>query len=1243
MSNRETQKQDQSAVWLGKTIGFLSNKKAALAMGFLLVVALIGMYSNGTWVSPLIIFPEHAIGSLNSWAQECIGGGANYYFFFDAIFAVCLCYLCQYFLIQLGCRSKVWLTFPFIALLFDFFESVFYLNKWQNIELIQFLKILFYTIAWCSLIFYVSRKLFRKIGNFKSSSIALFLKNYLPFFYPGIISITLLILMINSLDQFDALIIELSRGLNLLIFAFAFLSTIIKVWFMPYYVQFSQVYYDKLEPGDYKWYSKKVTVSQSNFSKATTYKGAFTTISSLLNKEIVETADYGNSIRKNKSTEDKASKTNSSEYSTVRTNPIIKSIGSTLKSLTTREQNQKEKELAENLRVRRSLNLKVRPLSFYDPLKGGTINESEEQKTKRIESLFHIIRRHWGLLFIIILIWLQLKTLCKLCSFPEIVAFFGAIAVGSLLFFILNSSYKKLTTRSKNLDMMLQVYEEIDRIKKSINHNTEEKLIKLKEQYVNSKVIGHLGYEVPLILEKERLREVYLNKYFTFLLLSILFTLFCSLGPEISPRLFELFQGSLLSITLFLVTTFLFGLTYIYFSLFRYPVVDISRQAMGKNEIVEQKLVLLDSFQVFFTKSLMVYGTILTPLVFLIAIIWSLLFRIDNLHWLNPINYYLIIVNGAICLLTLAHRIFTIKYIKSKYTTQKDPTESGEKRNILIKLLSPTIQMYKSVFTFTISVLKLIVNLFIWFLNIFSLLAGFKGLKYLPIEKIDESATFYRTSINKRTYFANIYALSGVVILLLIALSNRTNFHHEINYLSTTQSSRPEISFEGFTRNFLAEQPISKDSTTTPQKIYCIAAEGGGLRAAYWTLLVLNQLKPEVIDRTFMMTGASGGAIGLAMYNFLLAEGKTDSTELFNITEMLGSHNYLTTDAAGILTRGVAGQFIPWEGMKGYWDRHRYMAKTYFDLMRLEGAWEKASDLPFYHAWQDSSRHLPMLVVNTTKTIDGTRAVVHPFPGSESPFSDNFTDLSSIQSLSNQTTGYISYADAVFLTNRFPFVSPPARIEGRGYFVDGGYYDNSGIQTILHTLSYLKSLAEIEDSPQVYHDFFDTTKYEIEVINIRNSQSAYFRELVDTLDLSYQDVNRIGSRQQIGNILSAATNAGLTALPNYYHFLFKNEVFQTGLGLVNYHTIDLPYRLKDARPLHNSLNGQIQDLQCDLIAYPGSHDATIKESLSEELKHQKYLEPPLGRMLPYHTRLYMQDMLRHGCVKSKITDLNRGL
>lgn len=530
-------------------------------------------------------------------------------------------------------------------------------------------------------------------------------------------------------------------------------------------------------------------------------------------------------------------------------------------------------------------------------------------------------------------------------------------------------------------------------------------------------------------------------------------------------------------------------------------------------------------------------------------------------------------------------------------------------------------------------------NLFLIFFNgILTLIAVLD--RYLTLvkkaNKFKSHSEEYKEEVennrNKRLHLVTIFS---IFLLLLIATRTRENHYHDVDYypISAEDKSSEDkvLSLSDYTYQFLAKE---KD-TTEKEPIILIASDGGGLRAAYWTLLVMNELdsltKGRFSDRIFLTTGISGGGIGLSMYTYQKAKGMT-LPERRLVADKIGSTNFLSGDMAGIFGRGLVSQLLPTFFDLSCWeDRAEAMAKNYFNLHNEYLPEEKKITFkdfkkqPFHTLWTDNDYKLPLHIVNTARTEDGARGVVHPLTYNVDSITA-FVDL-----VKNYNNEYISYPDAAFLTNRFPFMSPSGRIEGKGHFVDGGYLENSGLSTLAYYLQKMYGKAT-HPTDSIFQDFRER---KIIVLSIANDKSTYIQsKFANKID----SVNQIYPRGEISSIIGASASTGTTALPAYFKKLFSNPNFgkQHGIDTLKFLTIQLPYRF-NTNEVHKAFYGQIAD--CSIPDSVNIHNDTLLnfykvKNNSANSNNPPINMPPLGRLLPENTREYMKTMLEYTEVRT---------
>ncbi|MCK1641223.1 patatin-like phospholipase family protein [Bradyrhizobium sp. 157] len=254
--------------------------------------------------------------------------------------------------------------------------------------------------------------------------------------------------------------------------------------------------------------------------------------------------------------------------------------------------------------------------------------------------------------------------------------------------------------------------------------------------------------------------------------------------------------------------------------------------------------------------------------------------------------------------------------------------------------------------------------------------------------------------------------------------------------------------------------------------VYLISAEGGGLRAGYWTARILAELdvrtEGSFRSSTFAYSGVSGGSLGLAAY--LGMAGKPNASTIPSMETFLG-RDYLAPLLGRILLTEPFWQLL---GSWG-WVAARDVA---FER-QWERDWTSAGAAPFF-----SKRFLdlfpagpgragPVVIFNATNSESGKRVLL---ANVDFGVVNNDYLFPLTTDGVRQILGDLTLAEVVHLSARFPFVSPPASIQMRvptstsvapttrlwGQVVDGGYFDNSGglaLRDIYESLTELRSAA----------------------------------------------------------------------------------------------------------------------------------------------------------------------------------------
>jgi len=287
------------------------------------------------------------------------------------------------------------------------------------------------------------------------------------------------------------------------------------------------------------------------------------------------------------------------------------------------------------------------------------------------------------------------------------------------------------------------------------------------------------------------------------------------------------------------------------------------------------------------------------------------------------------------------------------------------------------------------------------------------------------------------------------------------NDNHELRELSDRRTFVTAPAFgHSFQQWLLARSPTQSDE---PFPVVFVAAEGGGIRAAYFTAQVLAAIQdrcPEFARHLFAVSGVSGGSVGAAVFTGMLASLKSNAaqerlacatepnktTPLADGVESVLKTDYLAPLVATLLFPDALQRFLPFKVPA--WDRSRTLERSFESSFRstvgtdfLEGS--------LYAYWSPAG-NLPVLLLNSTHVATGARVIASPLQLLDERFHRVLT-LFDFVPLADFRISTVAVNSA-----RFPLVTPAGAVlngDDKHRFVDGGYFENSGAVTLAEAVN----------------------------------------------------------------------------------------------------------------------------------------------------------------------------------------------
>jgi hypothetical protein len=254
--------------------------------------------------------------------------------------------------------------------------------------------------------------------------------------------------------------------------------------------------------------------------------------------------------------------------------------------------------------------------------------------------------------------------------------------------------------------------------------------------------------------------------------------------------------------------------------------------------------------------------------------------------------------------------------------------------------------------------------------------------------------------------------------------------------------------------------------------VFFIAAEGGGLRTAAFTAMVLAKLQdsfPNFKQHIYAYSTVSGGSLGANFFNSIQSFSNKQQHFYAQTVQRFFANDFLAAITGKLVFSEILNYFLP------------FSIPRFDRAIALENAWEAA--------WQSATKtannnnifkqpfnsnkqsNQPAVFINTVEAETGLPCIY-----SNLLLDSSFT-LGPSRDIDARTKYPIAYSSAINLSCRFPYLSPAGMMyikqaDGsiiRRHYIDGGYYENTGQETLLQVLLAINFRQYPQVQPYVIH------------------------------------------------------------------------------------------------------------------------------------------------------------------------------
>ncbi|MEM1215344.1 MAG: patatin-like phospholipase family protein [Bacteroidota bacterium] len=341
-----------------------------------------------------------------------------------------------------------------------------------------------------------------------------------------------------------------------------------------------------------------------------------------------------------------------------------------------------------------------------------------------------------------------------------------------------------------------------------------------------------------------------------------------------------------------------------------------------------------------------------------------------------------------------------------------------------------------------------------------------------------------------------------VIILLLITINYFTSFgpfnHPNLAYGLNYHAAKTTYTYPDL-QALTTPEKVAADKAKTLQtlhnrlerlgperskpKLVLLCASGGGLKAATWSTHVLQQANQltegRLLDHTILLSGASGGMLGMAYFRELHLRQQTQTAPVIDAI----SADLLNSVAFTIVTNDL---FLPWRRFS-YGGQQYFRDRGYVFEQQFSENTDGILDKPLSAYQQlEASGQIPLLYLSPTILNDGRQMLISPQPISfmmAPPVGLAQPDVYEIDAvdfralLRHHQPDSLRFLSALRANATYPYILPTMHLPTSPQLVlaDAGFRDNYGIQVATRFI-------------QVFQDWIKTHTSGVVLVQLTSSE-----------------------------------------------------------------------------------------------------------------------------------------------------------